>query len=51
VDESEIRELTTAEAEELDRRLDEMDMDPGVGIPWDVVLAKIRDNLKSCRPR
>ena len=48
MDDPESRDLTIAEAEELDRRLEEMDKDPGVGIPWDVVLANIQENLKSC---
>lgn len=36
--------LTNAQAKELDRRLDEMDKDNTLGIPWDTVLARIRDH-------
>jgi putative addiction module component (TIGR02574 family) len=35
--------LTNAQAKELDRRLDEMDRDDTLGIPWDTVLARIRE--------
>lgn len=34
--------LTTAQREELDRRLDELDRVGPVGIPWDEVLTRIR---------
>ena len=34
--------LTTAQREELDRRLDELDRDGPSGIPWDDVLRQIR---------
>ncbi|HYR43956.1 MAG TPA: addiction module protein [Terriglobia bacterium] len=35
--------LTDAQAEELDRRMAEMDQDDTLGIPWETVLAQIRD--------
>ena len=35
--------LTNAQAKELDRRLDEMDKDSTLGIPWETVLAQIRE--------
>jgi putative addiction module component (TIGR02574 family) len=36
--------LTNAQAKELDRRLHEMDRDDTtLGIPWDTVLARIRE--------
>jgi len=35
--------LTDAQAKELDRRLDEMDKDSTPGIPWETVLARIRE--------
>lgn len=35
--------LTNAQAKELDRRLDEMDKDSTLGIPWDTVLARLRE--------
>jgi putative addiction module component (TIGR02574 family) len=34
--------LTDAQRDELDRRLDEMDVDTALGIPWDQVLKQIR---------
>lgn len=34
--------LTNAQREELDRRLDDLESDGLVGIPWDEVLRKIR---------
>ena len=35
--------LTEAQANELDRRLAEMDQDDSLGIPWETVLARIRE--------
>jgi putative addiction module component (TIGR02574 family) len=35
--------LTDAQAQELDRRVAEMDQDDSLGIPWEKVLAKIRE--------
>lgn len=35
--------MTNAQREELDRRLDELDRDGPVGIPWDEVLHRIRN--------
>ena len=35
--------LTNAQAKELDRRLAEMDQDEALGIPWETVLAQIRE--------
>jgi len=35
--------LTDAQRNELDRRLDEMDRDDSLGIPWDEVARQIRE--------
>lgn len=35
--------LTEAQADELDRRLAEMEEDDSLGIPWETVLACIRE--------
>jgi len=35
--------LTDAQAKELDRRMAEMDQDDTLGIPWETVLAQIRE--------
>jgi putative addiction module component (TIGR02574 family) len=35
--------LTEAQANELDRRMAEMDHDDSLGIPWETVLARIRE--------
>ena len=35
--------LTDAQHAELDRRLDDLDREGPVGIPWDEVLGRIRD--------
>ena len=35
--------LTDAQAKELDRRVAEMDQDDSLGIPWETVLARIRE--------
>lgn len=37
-------DLTDAQREELDLRLDEMDRDNNLGIPWDQVLKQIREH-------
>ena len=34
--------LTAAQREELDRRLDELDREGPIGIPWEEVLQRIR---------
>lgn len=34
--------MTNAQREELDRRLDELDREGPIGIPWDEVLGRIR---------
>ena len=34
--------LTEAQREELDRRLDDLDAEGPVGIPWDEILSRIR---------
>lgn len=34
--------LTNAQREELDRRLDELEQDGPVGIPWEEVLRRLR---------
>ena len=38
--------LPAAQQEELDRRLDELDREGPVGIPWDEVLGRIRGRSK-----
>ena len=38
--------LTSAQREELDRRLDELDRDGPVGIPWQEVLGQIRSRAR-----
>jgi len=35
--------MTEAQNEELDRRLDELDRDGPIGIPWNEVLERIRN--------
>jgi len=35
--------LTNAQREELDRRLDDLDREGPVGIPWEEVLGRIRE--------
>lgn len=35
--------MTDAQTEELDRRLDELDREGAVGIPWNEVLNRIRN--------
>ncbi len=35
--------MTDTQREELDRRLDELDREGAVGIPWDEVLHRIRN--------
>ncbi|MDP2181308.1 MAG: addiction module protein [Actinomycetota bacterium] len=40
--------LTTAEIEELDRRLADMGRDPDAGVPWEEVLARIEERLRLC---
>lgn len=37
--------LTDAQREELDRRIEEMDSDPSLGIPWDQVVDQIRKRV------
>lgn len=38
--------LTTAQREELDRRLDELDREGPTGIPWEDVLQRIRNRTQ-----
>ncbi len=38
--------VTSAQREELERRLDELDRVGPVGIPWDEVLRKVRGQAK-----
>jgi putative addiction module component (TIGR02574 family) len=35
--------LTEAQRAELDRRLDDLERDPTLGIPWETVLREIRE--------
>ncbi len=39
--------MTSAQREELDRRLDELDREGPIGIPWEDVTCRIR----GCTPR
>jgi putative addiction module component (TIGR02574 family) len=38
--------LSDAEREELDRRLDDMERNPGTGVPWEQILREMRDRSK-----
>jgi putative addiction module component (TIGR02574 family) len=38
--------LTDAQREELDRRLDELDREGPIGIPWEDVLRRIRSRAR-----
>lgn len=38
--------LTNAQREELDRRLDELEQDGPVGIPWEEVLRRLRRHAR-----
>ena len=38
--------MTSAQREELDRRLNELDREGPVGIPWDEVLGRIRGRAR-----
>ncbi len=38
--------LTDAQREELDRRLDDFERDPSIGIPWDDVRKRIQGQLE-----
>jgi len=38
--------LTNAQKEELDRRLDDFERDPSIGIPWDEVRKRIQGQLE-----
>ena len=40
----EVIPLTDAQRDELDRRLDDLEVDCPVGIPWDDVLSRIRNH-------
>jgi putative addiction module component (TIGR02574 family) len=40
--------LTEAQAMELDRRPEDMDKDSSSGIPWNTVMARIRDRESAC---
>ena len=37
--------LTDAQKQELDRRLDDFERDPSIGIPWDEVRKRIQGQL------
>ena len=43
---SEAVPLTDAQRAELDRRLDDLDQEGPVGIPWDEVLSRIRSRSR-----
>jgi putative addiction module component (TIGR02574 family) len=38
--------LTTPQREELDRRLDDLEVEGPVGIPWDEILGRIRNRTR-----
>jgi putative addiction module component (TIGR02574 family) len=38
--------LTEAQKAELDRRLEDLERDPGAGEPWEVVRARLYERLK-----
>ena len=38
--------LTNAQREELDRRLDDYERDPSIGIPWDEVRKRIQGHIE-----
>ena len=38
--------LTDAQKEELDRRLDDFEHDPSIGIPWDEVRKRIQGQIE-----
>ena len=38
--------VTAAQLSELDRRLDDLEADPDLGIPWEEVHRRIRDSSK-----
>jgi len=40
--------LPAAEIQELDRRLDDLEANPGTGVPWDEVRARIEERLRLC---
>jgi putative addiction module component (TIGR02574 family) len=40
--------LTAAEIQELDRRLDDLEANPGGGVPWDEVRARVEERLRLC---
>lgn len=40
--------LTAAEIQELDRRLDDLEANPGAGVPWDEVRARVEERLRLC---
>ena len=40
----EVLALTDAQRDELDRRIDDMDQDETLGIPWQDVLKRIREH-------
>jgi len=40
--------LTEAEIHELDRRLDDLEANPGSGAPWDEVRARVEERLRLC---
>ena len=42
----EVIPLTDAQRDELDRRLDDLEVDGPVGIPWDDVLSRIRNRRR-----
>lgn len=42
----EVLPLTPAQRVELDRRLDDLDAEGPVGIPWDEVLSRIRSRAR-----
>lgn len=40
--------LMAAEIHELDRRLDDLEVNPGAGAPWNEVRVRIEERLRLC---
>ena len=40
--------LTTAQCDEIDRRLESLERDPQAGKPWSEVRSQIEERLRSC---
>ena len=38
--------LTSAQVEELDRRLDDLERNPNAGVPWEVARARLEERVR-----